>query len=380
MLETIVDPKADFADRLSRVQATMHKLGIGGLIVYYGGQHNILRMDQLFYLTDFRSLGKSFLLVPVEGRPQLILAPPWDLGRALECAGVTSAVAVAPDALLDAAVKAAKMLPKPLAFSGRSIMPVGYFIDFLRKLAEEPIDGEKIVTSVAQRRSALEIERVERAAHIADEGFRALCAAAKPGMLEYELAAEIDGAMQQAGAEDNYGPIASGTHHAAVHVASDRRLEVGDVIIAEISPCYKGYLAQLCRTFILGEPTDVQKRVFNLLVTAEKAGFGVAKAGLPIDGIAKAINAVIGPAGYEEYCHPPHMRTRGHGLGFGGVEPSDLSETSKGNLGIGMTFIIHPNQYTPETGYFMCGDMAVVEEDGPRRLSQTPIKLFWREN
>ena len=56
-----------------------------------------------------------------------------------------------------------------------------------------------------------------------------------------------------------------------------------------------------------------------MLIEAEEAGFAAARPGLPSSGIAKAVNGVISAQGYGEYCRQPYMRTRGHGLGFGGV-------------------------------------------------------------
>jgi Xaa-Pro aminopeptidase len=85
---------------------------------------------------------------------------------------------------------------------------------------------------------------------------------------------------------------------------------------------------------------------------------------------------VIGAAGYGEYCRQPYMRTRGHGLGFGGVVPYDVTEDSSPTLECAMTMIIHPNQYIPETGYMMLGDTVAIETDGPRVLTHTPRRLF----
>jgi Xaa-Pro aminopeptidase len=89
-----------------------------------------------------------------------------------------------------------------------------------------------------------------------------------------------------------------------------------------------------------------------------------------------AVNEVIGGAGYADYCRPPYMRTRGHGLGFGGVAPSDLNESSGGTLQTDMTMVVHPNQYIPETGYLMLGDTVAITPDGPRLLTRTPRQLF----
>ena len=185
-------------------------------------------------------------------------------------------------------------------------------------------------------------------------------------MREYELAAEMDAAMQSLGSEDNFGLMAAGAHNVAIRAVTDRKLEPGDVIVGEITPCYRGYFAQLCRTLILGEPSDLQREKYDLLLRAQAAGLSVAKAGLPSAGIAKAVNQVIGAAGYAEYCRQPYMRTRGHGLGMGGIVPYDVTEDSSPVLTEKMTMVIHPNQYIPETGYMMLGDTVVIEKNGPR--------------
>jgi Xaa-Pro aminopeptidase len=236
-----------------------------------------------------------------------------------------------------------------------------------------------LVPSVGTTRTPVELERIERAALIADVGFQRLREVAQVGMREYELAAEVEAAMQSEGSEDNFGLIGAGAHNVAIRAPTDRRLERGDVIVGEITPCYRGYLAQLCRTFVLGKPTDLQRQKFDLLIAAEQRGFEAAMPGRPSSDIARAINEVIANAGYAEYCRQPYMRTRGHGLGLGGVVPYDVTEDTSPVIQEQMSFVIHPNQYIPETGYLMVGDTVVIESDGPRRLTQTPIELFWRE-
>ena len=375
----MVDLSADLEWRLGRVQTAMRDAALDGLVVYYGGQHNMLRMDQIAYLTDYRSLGPAVLIVPRSGAPELIMAPVWDAERAKETKANARVTAVVPEQLLQTAATAAKKLSGRIGLSGRPVMPLAAFDEFTRAFGNELLDGETIVTTVGATRSPAELERVEHAASIADIGFQALCATAHVGMREYELAAEVEAVMHAAGAEDNFGLIAAGSHNIAIRPPTDRRLEAGDVIIGEITPCYRGYLAQLCRTYILGEPTDAQRKNYDMLLQALEDGMSVAKPGLPSAGIARAINGVIGAAGYEEYCKPPYMRTRGHGLGLGGVVPYDVTDGAGPTLESNMTMVIHPNQYIPATGYMMCGDTVVIEKEGARALTKTPLKLYWKE-
>ena len=40
-----------------------------------------------------------------------------------------------------------------------------------------------------------------------------------------------------------------------------------------------------------------------------------------------------------------------------------------------MVFVMHPNQYIPETGYLMCGETVVVARNGARALSARQAQL-----
>jgi Xaa-Pro aminopeptidase len=335
-------------------------------------------MDPILLLADYRVIGPAALVIPKTGEPILVLSPPWDLPRAKETLLLADVRAVEEAALPAAIADAAKGLPQPVALTGQEVMPLGFARALFRALGGEPMDGGDVIKATAATRTEIEIERIAKAAKIADEGFRFLTEAAEIGMREYELAAVLDTTMQSLGAEDNFGLMSTGPHNVAVRAVCDRRLEAGDIIVGEITPCYRGYFAQLCRTLILGEPSDVQREKYDLLLRAEAAGFAAAKPGLSSSGIAKAVNGVIGGAGYAEYCQQPYMRTRGHGLGLGGVVPYDVTEDSSPVIEPNMTMVIHPNQYIPETGYMMLGDTVVIESDGPRCLTNTPRQLFWK--
>ena len=55
-----------------------------------------------------------------------------------------------------------------------------------------------------------------------------------------------------------------------------------------------------------------------------------------------------------------------------------MNEGDGETLAPGMTLVIHPNQYIPETGYMMLGDTVAIEAQGPRLLTTTPRRLFWK--
>ena len=85
--------------------------------------------------------------------------------------------------------------------------------------------------------------------------------------------------------------------------------------------------------------------------------------------VTQAMDDCFRAAGYGDYCRPPYMRVRGHGLGITSDSPGDLTVDSDALLEDGMVFVMHPNQYLPETGYLMCGEPVVVTPAGARALS-----------
>src|SRR5579864_5375123 len=184
----MVDLQADLQMRCDLARKAMDEAGLGSLIVYASGQHNMLRMDQMMWLTDFRCIGPSAVVLTAGGQPKLLVSPPWDRDRAGEAAGVGEIEALPTERLPEAIRRAAKVLPQPVGLSGRDIMSVS--------LAEELHlddfkDAEKLIPGLGATRTPAELERVEQAAKIADIGFQALQETVHVGMREYEMHAEV---------------------------------------------------------------------------------------------------------------------------------------------------------------------------------------------
>ena len=55
--------------------------------------------------------------------------------------------------------------------------------------------------------------------------------------------------------------------------------------------------------------------------------------------------------------------------------PATSRSTASDALEDGMTFVMHPNQYLPETGYLMCGEPVVITPEGAKALSARAAEL-----
>jgi Xaa-Pro aminopeptidase len=194
-------------------------------------------------------------------------------------------------------------------------------------------------------------------------------------MSEDEVAVDLRLHAKSLGAEDNFLLLCAGPHNRAVAPSNGRRIQPGDIILAEITPSYLGQLAQICRTVVVGEAPALLRQKYALVVEAMNAGIAAARPGARMADVCAAINAVLEAQGYGEYCYPPHIRRRGHGLGFASIRPGDVALDNDTVLEPGMVFMIHPNQYLPETGYLLCGEPVLMGETQAEPLTRQPAAL-----
>jgi Xaa-Pro dipeptidase len=369
-----MNSEQEFNNRMSKVRQAMRDQGLETLLVFDSGRHNFLRMNYVAYLTDFISVGpETMLVVPLEDDPVLFLAPAWDIPRAREESFVHN-------------IKSFKELSPRLpsisgkvGLIGREAMHVDLHDEIARSLKQTPANAKDIIEDLARSKTPFELERLRRAAAIADAGVQALHEEARAGLKEYELAAIVEYRMRSLGAEDNFGMVVANHHNHALHPPTDRVVQPGDIIIGEITPCIGGLFVQICRTMVLGRPTPVVLEKYAILKKAMHLGMDAARTGAPASDVAAAINGTLMEAGYEKYCRPPFMRVRGHGLGCGSSAPGNLEDDNKTALAEGMTFIIHPNQYLPETGYLTLGDTVVMTPSKAESLMRSSWDIFVKD-
>ena len=369
-----MDAHKEFERRLTQVRGAMRDKNLQTLLVYDGGRHNFLRMNYVAYLTDFIAVGPdTMLLLPLDDDPVLYVSPVWDLPRAREESWVSD---VQP--FKDFWDRAAG-LKGEAGLIGRDYMSASMHDQLAKMLGRAPVDSKAILEQMARCKTPFELERLRRAAEIADAGVSALHHDARPGLKEFELAAIVEYRMRSLGAEDNFGMVVANSHNQALHPATDRIVQSGDIIIGEITPCIGGLFVQICRTMVLGEPSPLLRQKYAILEKAMGLGMEAAKTGSPASDIAAAINGVFVETGYADYCRPPYMRVRGHGLGCGSFAPGSLEEDNKTPLAQGMTYIIHPNQYIPETGYLTLGDTVVMTDEKAESLMRSSWEMFVKE-
>lgn len=352
--------------RRERMLEVARQAGADVLVCYSSGVHSFMYMNAVWYASGVRSISTAAVVLGA-GDPVLLVSPLFDGVRARSTApdcDVRAVAAVVP-ALADLLRERAS---GTIALCGAELLPARDADDLERLLGRGWIDVGAEVDAACAVPDELETEAVLRATRIAEEGYRRALEIVKPGMREFELAGGLDHYMRELGADDNFLLMSASQHATSVNTPGDRIIEEGDLVLAEISPSVDGCFTQICRTAVVGTPSKQLIDAYGLLREAFAAGLAACKPGSALGTVVEAVNAPIAAAGFGEYCRPPYMRTRGHGMGLGSPKPQDLRLGGTEEIIEGMTFVLHPNQYVPTVGYLMCGDPVTVRPHGAEAL------------
>ncbi len=362
--------------RLAQAAMHLHERGLDGLIAASNGLNNFLESNAVYVLSGVRPIGESAVVVDRAGQSTLIVTPAWDGERAASISSTDDTLATDDLAAALTAAVAKQRLDMSRSLSvGLSLLGQGLVGRIGAALGALPPAADELARDLARLRTPEELATAEHATWIAERGYERLLQYARPGLREYELAAELYCFTKKLGAEDNFLLMSASQHNLAVRAAGERVLDVGDIILSEITPCYRGQFAQICRTTVIGKPRPGIREKYAILQEAMRAGLQAGCAGTSVAELTRAINGVIQKAGFGDYCRPPYMRVRGHGLGITSDRPGDIVEGNERALESGMVFVMHPNQYLPESGYLMCGEPVVVTDQGCRALSARSAQL-----
>ncbi len=131
-----------------------------------------------------------------------------------------------------------------------------------------------------------EVEVIQQAINITDNTFRRLLRFIKPGVMEYEIEAEIlHSFLSQRATGEAYGSIiASGDRARTLHyVSNNQECKDGELILMDFGAAYGGYNADLTRTVpVNGKFNKRQKTVYNACLHLHNFAKSILKPGISI--------------------------------------------------------------------------------------------------
>jgi Xaa-Pro aminopeptidase len=243
-------------------------------------------------------------------------------------------------------------------FQGANLIPVTGLVEELRSVKEES-----------------ELVEIEAAVNLADQAFAHILKYLEPGMMEKQVALELEFFMRKNGAS---GPsfdfiVASGPRSSLPHgLATDRVIGKGEFVKMDFGCIVNGYCSDITRTVVIGKPDEKQQEIYEIVLDAQlkaEAAIRPGVTGKEIDQIARDIITVRGYG--ENFGHG-----LGHAVGLAIHEEPRLSPTGQTTLKPGMVVTVEPGIYLPDWGGVRIEDMVVVTETGCKILTRAPKELI----
>lgn len=154
-----------------------------------------------------------------------------------------------------------------------------------------------LITSLRAAKQPPEIEQIKKACNATGDAFDRVLKFVKPGVLEYEVEAEMTHEFIRQGCSGHaYNPIiASGKNACILHyVNNDLPCNDGDLLLMDFGAEYGLYCADMTRTIpVNGKFTPRQRQVYDAVLRVLKAGMAMLTPGNNNDNWHKAVCALI---------------------------------------------------------------------------------------
>ncbi len=269
-----------------------------------------------------------------------------------------------------------KMISSDTTVAVDGLWPSRHLIGLMGELPHrvQIVNADGIFAAIRARKGQEELAIMERASELADEIVMKVKAFLRLGVSELEVTRHLEELWKNSAANGlSFSPIvASGANGAAPHhEPNDNKLTADTTIIVDTGCVLNRYCSDTTRTFVLGEPTEEIKRVYDSVLTAQLAGIAAAKPGITLGEIDATVRKVIEDAGYGPYF----THRTGHGIGLEIHEAPFVVGNNDEVLQLGMMITIEPGIYLPGKFGVRIEDTVVVEECGGRSLNQSPKGL-----
>ncbi|MEO0091134.1 MAG: Xaa-Pro peptidase family protein [candidate division WOR-3 bacterium] len=243
---------------------------------------------------------------------------------------------------------------------------------FKGKVKLIPIE-DAFIEGLRSIKSKFELEKIKKAVATTDKVYAHIINMIRPNITEKDLANEIDYQIKKQ-ADLSFPTIVAFADRSALPHAqpTNRKLKKGDVVLFDFGARFDYYCADMTRTVVFGKATSEIKKIYEIVLTAQKRAEENIKANQYCADIDKSARDLIREKGYGDYF--------GHGLGHGvGIlvhEKPVLSEKSTEQLKVGQTVTVEPGIYLPNKFGIRIEDLVLVKSDYGEILTHSPKELI----
>jgi Xaa-Pro aminopeptidase len=215
-----------------------------------------------------------------------------------------------------------------------------------------------------------ELARIRAAVKLGAKLFDRALEVLRPGVMESEVAAEMEYAARRAGAEEMSFPtiIASGARSALPHGrATQQTITPGGFVVCDFGVILDGYCSDQTRTVWVGTAPEEARNAYESVREAQLEAIAAVQPGIAVGEVDAAARKVLRKAGLGRYF----THSTGHGVGLEIHESPRVASGQKEPLQPGMVITIEPGVYFPGKWGVRIEDMVAVTEVGCEVLTPT---------
>jgi len=250
-----------------------------------------------------------------------------------------------------------------------------FIVDGIRQMsnAYDIVSAEPLVRACRLIKSPAELSLMQAANNVTIEAIRVVHSKAATGMHSTDLAALMDRTTAALGGSPEFSLIllneASAYPHGSVKLQSVRE---GSIILLDCGCTVHGYQSDISRTWVHGEATARQRKIWDTVKRGQELALETAKIGVPVGRIDDTVRGYYEREGWGPGYKLPGLPHRtGHGIGLDGHEPPYLVHGDATPLEAGMCFSDEPGIYIPGEFGIRLEDCWTMTPAGPKLF--TPL-------
>ena len=238
----------------------------------------------------------------------------------------------------------------------------------------EIINGDVITAACRMIKSSNELALMQRAKDMTLQVHKAAAKILREGISTTEVAAFINKAHIKVGAPAGsyFVIVLFGEASAYPHGVKDPQiLKMGDTVLIDTGCLLHGYISDITRTYVYGEPSERQRSVWNSEKAGQAAAFSAAQIGARAADVDIAARASLEKDGFGPAYNIPGLPHRtGHGIGLDIHEWPYLNSGDETVLAVGMCFSNEPMLCIPDEFGVRLEDHFYMTEDGPKWFTE----------
>jgi Xaa-Pro dipeptidase len=243
--------------------------------------------------------------------------------------------------------------------------------------AMQDVSAEPVTRGCRIIKSQHELELMHKANEVTLRAYAEVYAQLAIGMTGEEVKQLMAKAQSALGGKDSWNMALINEASAFPHGTKQQQtIREGSIVLMDCGCSVHGYQSDISRTFVVGQPSKAQEKIWNTVRQGQQIAFETAQIGTEAGKVDDAVRQYYQGLGFgPEYKLPGLSHRTGHGIGMQGHEGFNFVHGEKEKLQAGMCFSNEPGIYIPGKFGVRLEDCIYLTEKGPQWFTIPPDSL-----